>query len=207
MMNLNQSKSAHNLPPNSSKQPRINRLTSLVASLLVSLGVGYLGWRQIQLYVAQQLIHDCVEHHNCAENIDNVELLVKAKNRLKLLNLATANLFSVNLDHAYLDSVNFYGANLGHANFDHAYLKNTNLYRANLAQANLDHAYLINAKNFTPAQIKSACNWEQAYYKGRFDSEYSEWIIDQQANQQFIQQIQQDKNSDPKQPVDCSEWK
>lgn len=85
---MNQSKSAHNCPPNSSKQSRINRLTLIMASLLVTLGVGYFGWRKIQSYVAQQLVHNCVENHNCAENIDNVELLVKAKNPLKLLNLA-----------------------------------------------------------------------------------------------------------------------
>ena len=203
---MNQSKLAHNLPPNSSKQPRINRLTLIIASLLVTLGVGYFGWRKIQLYVAQQLVHDCVENHNCAENIDNLEQLVKAKNHLKSLNLATANLFGVNLDHAYLDSVNLYDANLAHANLDRAYLKNTNLYRANLDRANLDRAYLIKAKNLTPAQIKSACNWSQAFYQGKFEPDKSAWIVDEKANQQFIEQLQHDKDSDPKTPVDCSEW-
>ena len=205
-MNLNQSKLAHNLSPNSSKRTRVNRLTSIVAFLLVTIGAGYFSWTKIQLYVAQQLVHNCVENHNCAENIDNVELLVKAKSHLKLFNLATANLFGVNLDHAYLDSVNLYGANLAHANLDRAYLKNTNLYRANLEQANLEQAYLINAKNLTPAQIKSACNWSKAFYQGKFEPDRLAWIVDEKANQQFIQQLQQDKDSDPKTPVDCSEW-
>ncbi len=110
-MNLNQSKLAHNLSPNSSKRTRVNRLTSIVAFLLVTIGAGYFSWTKIQLYVAQQLVHNCVENHNCAENIDNVELLVKAKSHLKLFNLATANLFGVNLDHAYLDSVNLHSSN------------------------------------------------------------------------------------------------
>lgn len=207
MMNLNQSKSAHNLPPNSSKQPRINRLTWLIVSLLVTIGAGYFSWRQIQLDLAQQSLHNCVENHNCADNLDTLELLVKAKNRLKLFNLATANLEGVNLDHAYLDSVNLYSANLDHANLKSAYLKNTNLYRANLHSANLDHAYLIKAKNLTPAQIKSACNWSQAFYQGKFEPDKLAWIVDEKANQQFIQQLQQDFDSDPKTPVDCSEWK
>ena len=189
IMNLNQSKLANNLPPNHSKQTRINRLSSLMAFLLVTLGAGYFSWTKIQLYVAQQLVHNCVENHNCAKNIDNVELLVEAKNRLKLFNLATANLFGVNLDHAYLDSVNLYGANLAHANLDHAYLDSVNLYNANLAQANLDHAYLIKAKNFTPAQIKSACNWSTALYRGKFDADKLTWIVDEKANEQFIQQL------------------
>ena len=204
---MNQSKLAHNLPPNSSKKPRINRFTLIIAFISIALGVGYFGWRKIQLYVAQQLIYNCVENHHCAENIDNLEQLVKAKKPIKLFNLSTANLFGVNLDHAYLDSVNLYDANLAHANLDGAYLKNTNLYRANLDGANLDGAYLIKAKNLTPAQIKSACNWSQAFYQGKFEQDKLAWIVDEGANQQFILQLQQDKDSDPKTPVDCSEWK
>ncbi len=205
-MKINPSGATDNLTSRSSQQPKPNRLILIMTSLLVTLGVGYWGWSKIQLDLAQQLIHNCVKNHNCADNLDSLEFLVKTKNRLKLLNLATANLFGVNLDHAEFDSVNLYGANLGHANLEHAYLKNTNFYRANLDSANLEHAYLINAKNLTPAQIKSACNWSQAFYRGKFDSDKLTWIVDEKTNQQFIQQLQQDKDSDPKTPVDCSEW-
>ena len=203
---INQSKSAHNLPPNNNPPTRINRLTLMIAALLVTLGAGHFSWRTMQLYLAQQLVHDCVENHNCAENIDSLELLVKAKKPLKLFNLATANFFGVNLDHAHLERVNLYGANLAHANLDHAYLKNTNLYRANIEGANLEHAYLIKAKNLTPSQLKSACNWSKAFYRGKFDADKLTWIVDEKTNQQFIQQLQQDKDSDSKTPVDCSEW-
>lgn len=54
---------------NSKKHTRINRLILIMVPLLLIFGVGYFSWRQIQLYVAQQLIHDCVEQHNCADNI------------------------------------------------------------------------------------------------------------------------------------------
>jgi len=62
------------------------------------------------------------------------------------------------------------------------------------------------AKNLTPAQIKSACNWSTALYRGKFDSDKLTWIVDEKANQQFIQQLKQDKASEPKEPVDCSKW-
>ena len=178
----------------------------IIAALLVTLGLGYLSWRKIQLYVAQQLIHDCVEQHNCADNISALEELVKAKQNLKLFNLATANLSSANLENAYLSSVNLYRANLDRTNLQNAYLKGANLYRANLERANLKNAYLIKAKHLTPAQIKSACNWSQAIYKGKFEPDKLTWVVDEEANQQFIQQLKLEGDSDPKQAVDCREW-
>lgn len=133
MININQSKSAHKWPSNSSQQPRINRLTLIIVSLSITLGAGYFSWRKIQLYVAQQLIHDCVQKHNYAEHLSALEQLVKAQQNLKLFNLATANLDRANLENAYLDRVNLYRANLASTNLQNAYLKSTNLYRANLA--------------------------------------------------------------------------
>ena len=41
-------------PLNSSQQPRINRLTLIIAALSSSLSLGYLSWRQIQLNLAQE---------------------------------------------------------------------------------------------------------------------------------------------------------
>ena len=57
------------------------------------------------------------------------------------------------------------------------------------------------------SHLFETCNWEKAFYKGQFDNEYEEWIIDKQANQQFIQQLQQDSNSDPEESVSCNKWK
>ncbi len=192
--------------PNSKKPTRINRLILIMVPLLLILGVGYLSWRKIQLYLAQQLIHDCVEHHHCVDQIASLERLVTAKQRLKFFNLATANLKGANLDHAYLYGVNLYRANLEAANLNRAYLYRANLYLANLEGANLNHAYLIRSKNLTPSQIKSACNWSTALYRGKFDSDKLTWIVDEKSNQQFIQQLQQEQASEPQTPVDCSKW-
>ena len=207
-MKINQVELTKNFSPNTnnSKQLRINRPTSIVAALLVTLSVGYFSWRKIQLYVAQQLIHDCVENYNCADNISTLEQLVKTRKSLKLFNLATANLANANLENAYLDRVNLYRANFDRTNLKNANLSSANLYRANLNRANLKNTNLINAKNLTFSQIKSACHWEQAFYRGVWDLNQFSWVIDEKANQQFIEQLQQDFNSDPEKTVDCSEW-
>ena len=136
---------------------------------------------------------------------------------LRFANLKFANLKFANLRFANLKFANLRSANLGSANLRDANLRGANLRSANLRSANLDSVYLeqanlrfaklINTKNLTLGQIKSACNWEQAFYKGQFNSDYQQWLIDHQANQKFIQQLQQDKNSDPQTPADCSEWK
>jgi hypothetical protein len=59
-----------------------------------------------------------------------------------------------------------------------------------LSRANLSNASLLGAKNVTPTQIKSACNWDKAGYR-RVE----------------IDKLKQDKASDPKEPIDCSRWK
>ena len=64
----NQFKLTDNLTPRSIKPSYHYRLILIITFLLVALGAGYFSWRQIQLYLAQQLIHDCVEQHNCANN-------------------------------------------------------------------------------------------------------------------------------------------
>ena len=87
-----------------------------------------------------------------------------------------------------------------------AHLERTNLYRTNLESANLSLAYLINPSNLTPARLKSTCHWEKAFYQGDWDQDKLTWIVDEKANQELIAQLKQDKASDPKEPVDCSEW-
>ena len=205
------SQSAHNLNPKSSNQTTFNRLLWLNTLLWFLILIGSLFWREIQLHAAQQLIRDCVENNSCSNMTETLETLIQAQKNLKLLALDHANLEAANLK-----SANLYRTNLSHANLEAANLKSANLYRTNLSHANLEaaslksanlfSAILINTQHLTSTQIKSACNWEAAFYQGRFDDEYKEWIIDLQGNQQFIEQLQQDKDSDPKKAVNCSKW-
>ena len=116
-------------------------------------------------------------------------------------NLSHANLSHANLTHANLTHVKLIGANLVGTNLSHAELVDTNLRNANLREANfggadlscaiLDGAVLINNQYLTYYQIKSACFWEQAIYKGKWDDKQEKWIIDEQANQEYIEQLQQ----------------
>ncbi|MGK7883376.1 MAG: pentapeptide repeat-containing protein [Crocosphaera sp.] len=123
---------------------------------------------------------------------------------LKDANLDSANLKDANLDFVRLNFANLKDANLDFARLNFAKLNFANLYSANLDNANLDNANLINAKNLTPAQIKLACYWDQAFYKGNYDDQKEEWIIDQEANKAYIEELKQDKASDPKNSPHCS---
>ncbi len=129
---------------------------------------------------------------------------------LNFAHLESANLKSANLNFAHLES-----ANLKNANLNFARLKSVNLNRANLEYANLEYAYLESAylgsaKNLTNEQIKSACFWEKAIYTEQrvFDDKKQVWIAeDQKANQRKIEEITQDKASDPLTPPNCSKWR
>ncbi|MDJ0601596.1 MAG: hypothetical protein QNJ37_22465 [Crocosphaera sp.] len=67
-------------------------------------------------------------------------------------------------------------------------------------------AYLIDTKYLKATQIKLACNWDQAFYKAYLDKEKGKLIIDEEANKAYIEELKQDKDSDPKTPPDCSKW-
>ncbi len=211
-MNCPQPELADDFTPRNRQKYTPNRLTLLISSLLVIVVASFLLWREIQLHAAQQLIRDCVGQNNCSSMTEALETLVQAQKSLKLFyldhaNLEAANLSPADLDRANLSHANLKAANLSHANLYRTNLSHANLEAANLKSANLDRALLINTKNVTPTQLKLACNWSTAFYQGHFDDEYSEWIIDHQANQQFINQLQLARDSEPKKPVDCSKWK
>jgi len=118
--------------------------------------------------------------------------------------LSAANLERVNLENANLQSARLYNANLQSAS-----LESANLNQAVLFKANLNRAYLYNAKNLTNKQIKSACFWEKAIYtEFAPDKTKIGWIVkDPEANQRKIDEIKQDKASEPPTPPDCSMWK
>ena len=111
----------------------------------------------------------------------------------------------------YIKGVDFYQADLKDAVFD-----SIDFDEVSLTRANLRNATIINS-SFTPHQIKSACNWEQAYYintnvdpsqidrilKSYKTRDTAEW----HQNQQYIEQLKQDRASDPKDPIiDCGRW-
>ena len=54
--------------------------------------------------------------------------------------------------------------------------------------------------------IKSACNWEEAVYTLKPNTGFLLDSIDRTANQQYVEQLKQDKASEPENPVDCSKW-
>lgn len=148
---------------------------------------------------------------------------------LKNINLKGANLEYVNLKNAFLYNADLQGANLYNANLVGTNLLNANLRGANLTVAifeddsiikngiatskasingaNLKGAFLINTEDrIKDSQIKSACFWEQAIYKGNWDEKAEKWIVDKEANQKYIEQLKQHQSSDPKQQPDCSKW-
>jgi uncharacterized protein YjbI with pentapeptide repeats/energy-coupling factor transporter ATP-binding protein EcfA2 len=127
-------------------------------------------------------------------------------------NLRGASLYSANLSGAKLNSANLSGTSLSGADLNSADLSGISLYSADLSGTSLDGASLDGAslrgvKNITNSQIKSACFWNRAFYKGHWDDKQIRWITDEPANQQYIDQLKKDKFSDPKTPPDCSKWK
>ncbi|GCA95843.1 pentapeptide repeat-containing protein [Microcystis aeruginosa] len=120
---------------------------------------------------------------------------------LNRANLKGANLNGANLKGANLNRANLKGANLNGANLNGAKLKG-----ANLNGANLNGAKLKGAEGLNPKQIKSACFWEKAIYTGfEWDEDKQLWVAaDREANQREIEKLKRDKNSDPRNPINCN---
>jgi uncharacterized protein YjbI with pentapeptide repeats len=134
----------------------------------------------------------------------NLEFAYLKFAKLEFAYLASAKLKFAKLEGSYLNFANLESAKLKFANLESAYLK-----FAYLQNANLENANLFGAENLTNKQIKSACSWEKAIYtKFAFDNKEQIWIAqDPKANQRKIEEIKQDKASDPPKPPDCSKWK
>lgn len=124
------------------------------------------------------------------------------------INLSQANLKDAELSQQKLPCINLLGAYLNKANLSHAILLNANLgftdlnganlQEANLQGANLKEANLQGVKGLTYKQIKSACNWKDATYQ--VDNNQPN------ANQEFIKRLEEDKSSNPSNPVNCSQY-
>jgi uncharacterized protein YjbI with pentapeptide repeats len=117
--------------------------------------------------------------------------------------LSGADLVEAKLIIADLSEANLSGVFLHRADLHRANLSGANLHRADLSGANLD-----GAKNLSNQQIKSACFWEKAIYTGtEWNRREKRWIlVDEKANQNKIEEIRQDKTSDPKDPPNCDRW-
>ncbi len=139
--------------------------------------------------------------HLCAANLMSANL--QGAN-LRSANLQGANLGSANLQGAILVSANLQGAFLGSANFQGAILRSANLQGAFLRSANLQGAILIATQNLTHQQIKSACNWDKAIYKAKWNQEKRLVEAIEPDNTNIIEELKQDKASDPTEPPDCS---
>ncbi len=116
---------------------------------------------------------------------------------------------------AYLGKIRLCDANLIEANLQGANLVEANLQDANLVEANLQDAHLFRSNlqgtrlwlaNLTSTQIKSACNWEKAIYRGKWNDEKKTYVAIEPDNTNFIKDLKRDKSSDPKQTVDCRRW-
>ena len=139
----------------------------------------------------------------CDANLDSANLqdadLVGANLQdahLRFANLKYADLVGANLQDAYLDG----------ANLKYAHLRFANLQDTNLDIANLQDAYLDSAKNLTETQIKSACFWDKAIYKGEWNNKQQTHVAIEPDNTNYIEKLKQDTTSNPQDPVDCSRW-
>ncbi|CCI30849.1 pentapeptide repeat-containing protein [Microcystis sp. T1-4] len=145
-------------------------------------------------------------------NLDGANLNGANLNRA---NLYRANLNEAYLYRAYLNEAILWGAklngaylneaNLNGAELNGAYLNGADLNRANLYGAILWGAILWGAE-VDPKQIKSACFWERAIYtEANWDEDKQLWVAaDREANQREIEKLKRDKNSDPRNPIDCN---
>ncbi len=131
---------------------------------------------------------------------------------LSKVDLQEANLFMANLQGANLMGANLQKADLSHADLRGADFRGANLQEAKLYEANLQGAYLSEVQNITPKQIKSACFWDKAIYKGEldWDKQTKNWVFKneqaEQDNKNYIEDLKKDESSDPKEPVDYSWW-
>ena len=122
---------------------------------------------------------------------------------LNYADLEHTNLEHTDLYHANFDSANLEYADLHDADLDSADFNLANFAHVNLEQANLYHANLIEVHNLTPSQIKSACYWETAIFRGEFDNEQKTWLVNEKLNQQYIEQLKEDRASNPQHLIAC----
>ncbi|MDJ0728850.1 MAG: pentapeptide repeat-containing protein [Crocosphaera sp.] len=135
-------------------------------------------------------------------NFANLSSTNLSQSSLYFADLEGANLLKTNMSRSNLSGANLAFSNLMFANLSNANLSSANLVEANFLSADLTNtnllgANLIQSKNLEPTHLKKACFWQYAIYKGKWNSQQQEWEIDEMANRQFIEQLIEDKTSDP----------
>ncbi len=121
-------------------------------------------------------------------------------------NLQSAGLTWANLQGAQLYEANLQGAGLYQVNLQDSFLVSANLQGAQLYEANLQGAWLEDVQNYTHEQIKSACYWDKAIYKGFYLKTEDSIISIEPDNKEFIEELKNDTASDPEYPPNCSYW-
>ena len=79
-------------------------------------------------------------------------------------NLKQARFWRADLRGANLENARLSGADLWQADLSGAILQRANLKQANLSKADLSKADLSSARGLSPFRIKSASEWEKAFY-------------------------------------------
>ncbi len=118
-------------------------------------------------------------------------------------NLQGAKLHEASLQEVDLSKANLQEANLSKANLQEADLSEANLQEADLSEANLQETVLVGVEKLTFKQIKLACYWEKAIYKGEWNRDKKIWIAIEPDNTKFIEELKKDKSSDPEKPIYC----
>ncbi|ACB52361.1 hypothetical protein cce_3013 [Crocosphaera subtropica ATCC 51142] len=144
-----------------------------------------------------------------ALNFANLSSANLSQSRLYFANLEDANLLKSKISRSNLSGANLAFSNLMFADLSNSNLASANLVEANLLSTNLTNsnllgANLIEVKNLDPNNLKQACFWQYAIYKGKWNTQQQEWEIDEMANRQFIEKLIQDKASDPRIQPTCS---
>ena len=132
---------------------------------------------------------------------------------LFLADLRGANLTEADLTEAALRSANLFladlrgadltGADLRGADLRGADLRGSDLTEADLRGAILSRTILMDAIELKPKQIKSACFWEQAIYRGKWNPK--EKLIEpiEPDNTKFIEDLRNDASSDNENSENC----
>ncbi|MGL5833132.1 MAG: pentapeptide repeat-containing protein, partial [Waterburya sp.] len=109
---------------------------------------------------------------------------------------------------AYLSGAYLSDADLWDADLWGTYLRYADLRGVVLKDADLMGAVLWGTENLSNQQIKSTCSWEKAIYTdAEWNKAKGKWIaVDEKANQKKIEEIKQDKASDPENFPNCSRW-
>ena len=104
---------------------------------------------------------------------------------LRQAKLEEAELVRVDLEGADLRQAKLEEANLEEANLSYVDLSKANLNKANLERANLEGASFIESSDLDTAQIKSACNWQEA---------------------DFDKKLREKLSQEPDRKVGCAKW-